>query len=135
MKALKHFFKPTVAALFLAIIATESISEQLRIRPVYQQTIVWCWAAVSEMVLRYYGVPNLNPAGNCQCGVVGSLGGVCSANCGACVTAIGSTYQMAGVLRNYQQLAKQYSRQRFRSFDVRATGRLSPSEIENTLWL
>lgn len=108
-------------------------ARQINIQPTYQQTVVWCWAAVGEMVLKYFQVPNLNPGGNYQCGIVGSLGGVCASNCGACITTIGSTFQMADVLRNYQLLARQYRGAGFRPFDLRAVGRLSGGQIEGEI--
>ena len=105
-------------------------SKQLDIRPIAQQTPVWCWAAVSEMVLKHYRFPNLNRAGNYQCGVVGSLGANCGANCGACVTSIGTTFQMSRVISNYQNLSDHVRRgHRGRHFDVSPAARLSPSEI------
>ena len=109
---------------------SDAKSNRLKIRPISQQTPVWCWAAVSEMVLKHYRFPNLNPVGNYQCGIVGSLGGICVANCGACVTAIGSTYQMSDVIANYQYLSDHFlGHHRGRHFDVSPAGRLSPREI------
>lgn len=29
-------------------------AKELRIRSIFQETQAWCWAAVSEMVLRHY---------------------------------------------------------------------------------
>ena len=91
---------------------------------------MWCWAAVSEMVLKHYRFPNLNPVGNYQCGIVGSLSEICSQNCGDCVTAIGSTLRMSDVIARYQYLSD-YSVRNHEGhhFYVSTTGRLSPSEI------
>ena len=117
---------------FALLFGTPSHAESnwLKIRPISQQTPVWCWAAVSEMVLRYHRFPNLNPTGNYQCGIVGSLGGVCMANCGACVTTIRSTYQMSDVIANYQNLSDYFLvHHQGRHFDVSPARRLSPSEI------
>lgn len=122
-----------IALAVFALAPTQGFARELQVRPTYQQTPVWCWAAVSEMVLKFYRVPNLNPAGNYQCGVVGTLGGICASNCGACVKTIGSTFQMADLLRNYQYLARQYTGNSFRSFDVRAVGRLTPDQIEREI--
>ena len=117
---------------FALLFATHSHAEsnQLKIRPVAQQTPVWCWAAVSEMVLKHNRFPNLNPAGNYQCGIVGSLGGICGVNCSACVTSIGSTFQMSDVITNYQKLSDHFlGNHQGRNFDVSQAGRLSPSKI------
>lgn len=98
-------FALSLAILFFQTNSSLADSRELRIRPAYQETVVWCWAAVSEMVFRRYRVPNLNPAGNFQCGIVGSLGGACWNDCRFCITPIGSTFQMAQVLENYQSIA------------------------------
>src|SRR5689334_6854940 len=47
---------------------------QLVVAPVQQETEVWCWLAVGEMVFRYYGLPSVNGFGDYQCGIVGALG-------------------------------------------------------------
>ena len=126
-----------VASLCFALLfgtPSHAESNRLKIRPISQQTLVWCWAAVSEMVLKHYRFPNLNPAGNYQCGIVGTLGGICGTNCGACVTTIGSTYQMSEVIANYQYLSDNYlGHHQGRHFDVSPARRLSPSEIANEI--
>lgn len=114
----------------LLVAQSHAGSNRLSIYPVAQQTPVWCWAAVSEMVLRHYRFPNLSPVGNYQCGIVGSLGGHCTMNCGLCVTAIGSAFQMSEVIANYQVLSDYYvTGHRGRHFFVSTSGRLSQTEI------
>lgn len=84
-------------------------STVLAIAPIPQQTEVWCWAATAEMVFRHYGLPNLNPAANYQCGVVAAYyGGQCAVNCFACVAPIGSMSQMQALINNYGLVANQY---------------------------
>ncbi|HXB55380.1 MAG TPA: C39 family peptidase [Vicinamibacteria bacterium] len=65
----------------------------LPIQPTIQETPVWCWAAAGEMVLRYYGLPNVNPGGDYQCGIVASwfvsAYPECSYNCALCQFTIG----------------------------------------------
>lgn len=98
------------ALLFFALTmscAKRSAAYELPIQPVYQQTQVWCWAAVAEMVLRYYDWQSINPAGNYQCGIVALLNPICNQNCFACITPIGSTFQLAQVMHYYQQVANQ----------------------------
>ena len=119
---------------FVVLLVTQSHagSNRLNIYPVAQQTPVWCWAAVSEMVLRHYRFPNLSPVGNYQCGIVGSLGGHCAVNCGLCVTAIGSVFQMSNVIANYQNLSDYFAADhRGRHFYVSTSGRLSQTAIAN----
>ena len=123
-------FVASLCCAVLFVSASHAEDNRLNIRPISQQTLAWCWAAVGEMVLKHYRFPNLNQAGNYQCGIVGSLGGICGANCGACVTGIGSTYRMSNVIANYQHLSDIYrGNHRGRRFGVSPTGRLSPSDI------
>jgi hypothetical protein len=83
-------------------------SALLPIPPLFQETAVWCWAAVAEMVLRYYGQPNLNPAGDYQCGIVGTLGGVCAFDCRACIYSIGNAANYVAALQRYPLIAQQF---------------------------
>lgn len=76
----------------------------LPIPPVLQQTPVWCWLAVGEMVFRYYDLPNANPAGNYQCGIIGRIShpaSPCSSNCFACVVPSGSNQGTLAMFGNY----------------------------------
>jgi hypothetical protein len=87
------------------------VASALQIQPVAQQTMVWCWAASAQMVFQYYGLPNLNPGGNYQCGIVAAYFGqffpACLANCLACVHGIPSMDQEQLLLNGYGQLANQ----------------------------
>lgn len=81
--------------------STPGGQRELPIAPIAQQTEVWCWAASAEMILRYYNEPNLNPAGNYQCGVVGGyyylLGGPshpCVSNCFLCQSPASSAFEI-----------------------------------------
>jgi hypothetical protein len=84
----------------------------LNILPVRQETAVWCWLAVGEMVFRYYQLPNLNPGGDYQCGIVGAVGyslnGACDAcniNCGNCVRPAGSSQMVSYMISSYPKVA------------------------------
>jgi hypothetical protein len=71
----------------------------LPIAPVVQQTPVWCWVAVGEMLFQYYGVPDANPVGDFQCGIIGRLSqpmSPCDRDCRLCTVPSGSN---AGTLR------------------------------------
>lgn len=81
-------------------------SAQLGITPIAQQTEVWCWAATAEMVFRFYGLPNLNPVGNYQCGIVAAFyQGPCLGNCGLCVTPIGGMTALKTLIDGYGPFA------------------------------
>ncbi len=108
--------------------------KQLNIQPITQKTAVWCWAAVSEMVLKYYRFPNLNPVGDYQCGIVGSTGPVCSSNCLACIKPIGSAFSLSAVLMNYQHLTDNVRGEHSGiHFAVEVGGRLSPEAIADSI--
>jgi hypothetical protein len=112
--------------------ASSSYAEKVlrMIEPRPQQTLVWCWAATSQMVLEYYGVPNVNPAGDYQCGVVGAQGGMCGIWCGNCITSVGPTTNIVRVLKNYVLYAQnQGGFIRPSNFNPRHLGRLSPTDI------
>lgn len=93
-----------LACIVLLCIPAEA-SEDLLIDPVYQQTPVWCWAAVGEMVFRHYGVANINPFGNFQCGIIALLHPVCNQNCGNCIVPAGSLETMNNMLTQYPRFA------------------------------
>lgn len=81
-----------------------SDSRTIPIIPIAQQTEVWCWAAVSEMVLRHSGLPNLNPGGNYQCGIVAAYFGQfssCWQNCFTCVSTIGGMTKIHKIVNQY----------------------------------
>lgn len=68
----------------------------LNIPPVQQETEVWCWLAVGEMVFKYYGLPNVNGFGDYQCGIVAALGYSLNGGCDACVTNCANCIRPAG---------------------------------------
>ena len=75
----------------------------LQVQPTLQQTPVWCWAASAEMVFEYYGLPNINPVGNYQCGVIAAwfAGTPCAVDCRLCVLAVGAMSSMQQVINGY----------------------------------
>jgi hypothetical protein len=120
------------AALLLALLGgVVAQSRVLTIAPIAQQTPVWCWAAVAEMLLRHLGYPGINPAGNYQCGIVGSLGGECWYNCGLprCITGIGTLSAFAGVLERYPDVASHVHGRQLPALLLEAAGTLDPEEI------
>lgn len=87
-------------------------AESLDIDPQMQRTRVWCWLAVGEMIFSHYGVPNLNPMGNFQCGIIGvvTLGTgyhACSMDCRRCEFPAGSAENMRYMLETYPVRARQ----------------------------
>src|SRR4051812_12844522 len=85
-------------------------SAQLNMAPIAQQTQQWCWAASAEMILRYYQLPNLNPGGDYQCGVVGTYyylvsgpSHPCVANCFLCQGGASTIWEVQRILNGYGQ--------------------------------
>jgi hypothetical protein len=84
-----------------------SESAQLQVQSSLQQTSVWCWAATAEMVFRYYGLPNINQAGNFQCGIVAAwFGGACATDCTLCITSIGPMSNLQLLVNGYGQYVR-----------------------------
>lgn len=106
---------------------------QLDIEPVYQQTPVWCWAAVGEMVFDYYGVANINPAGNFQCGIIALLHPVCNQNCGNCIVPAGSLTTMNNMLTQYPRVASEYSGSRTRISTTTSRSRLTLAGLQREI--
>lgn len=105
----------------------------LSIAPVYQQTPVWCWAAVGEMVFQHYGVANINPFGNFQCGIIALLHPVCNQNCLNCAVPAGNLATMDNMLTQYSRFASQHTgTSTYISTQVRQT-RLSLSDVQAEL--
>lgn len=101
----------TLAAIFWFVAATPASSQtKLDIEPVFQQTAVWCWTTVGEMVFTYFGVENINPVGNFQCGIVALLAPACNQNCGNCVVPAGSLSTMRNMITQYPDVASRLTR-------------------------
>jgi hypothetical protein len=105
----------------------------LNIPAVYQQTPVWCWAAVGEMVFRYYGVYNINPVGNYQCGIIALLHPVCNQNCFNCVVPAGSRQTMINMLTQYPNVASSVSIVQTQISLNSTVGALSMASVESEI--
>lgn len=131
--------KLSVSRILLATaIASQLLAaKDLAIPPVQQNTSEWCWLAVGEMVFRYYGIPNLNPAGVYQCGVVGVMvGGPCAVDCRYCANMPASNVaNIKRMLIAYPEVARNYLRNPgIRQLDARIAARpLTASEIRDEL--
>jgi hypothetical protein len=81
---------------------------ELPIEPVVQRTRVWCWLAIGEMVFRHFEIPNLDVAGDFQCGIIGMISGErsrCARNCYGCERGSGSNAGVVAMLADYARLA------------------------------
>lgn len=103
---MKSPFQMAIALMCFSFTISRTYAEEiLPISPVYQESPVWCWAAVSEMVFRHYGVPSINPIGDYQCGIAALVHPGCEFNCGNCVVSAPSISYVNNVIRNYPKVA------------------------------
>lgn len=105
-RRLQALFITFVIGMFF--LPSEIRAGKLPIRPIAQETPVWCWVAVGAMVLSYYNVPNLNPVGDYQCGIIGARfgpGTPCWTNCRICQVPAGAPSEITRMLREYPPFA------------------------------
>lgn len=117
--------------------ASKAFDAELSISPVVQRTPVWCWVAVGEMVFKYFNVPNVNPAGQYQCGIIGALAGPshpCWGDCTRCIVPAGSPQNITNMLNLYPRIAGQLTRDSIRGISSRRSVRaLTVDEIKEEL--
>lgn len=101
-----------VAAITISI-AFPAAGRTLPIQPVSQNLSNWCWLAAGEMIFRYYGVPNVNPAGYYQCGIAAAvLGGACVNDCRWCNVGSGTAHTVRDMLELYPRVVSGLLRRR-----------------------
>jgi Papain-like cysteine protease AvrRpt2 len=78
---------------------------RLHIPPVFQERPSWCWAAVGEMVFKYYYVPAVHRT-DYQCGIAQTRN-LCTGipNCVTCDLPVGDESSMMNMLQQYSLLA------------------------------
>ena len=95
--------------LFLAFLIpvnlTMATEVKLHIAPVFQERPSWCWAAVGEMVFKYYYVPAAHRT-DYQCGIVQGRN-LCMGipNCFQCDLSAGDAATMVNMLEQYPLMA------------------------------
>src|SRR5207249_7718377 len=105
--------KPRMAAfgvgLFLVLLVpanlTMAAEVKLHIPPVFQERPSWCWAAVGEMVFKYYYVPAAHRT-DYQCGIVQGRK-LCTGapNCFECDLPDSDDATMTSMLQQYPLMA------------------------------
>lgn len=88
----------------LSSLASPGRADTLDIEPIQQHMPNWCWAAVSEMVFRYYGIVAINPI-DYQCGIVALSYPICNMNCFICNISAPNIGVLQNVLNNYPRVA------------------------------
>jgi hypothetical protein len=91
--------------LFLVLLVpanlTMAAEVKLHIAPVFQERPSWCWAAVGEMVFKYYYVPAVHRT-DYQCGIVQGRN-LCMGiqNCVQCDLSVADEATMVKMLERY----------------------------------
>ncbi len=135
---MKHRMAAFGVGLFLALSVSVSPAMagevKLHIPPIFQERPSWCWAAVGEMVFKYYYVPAAHRT-DYQCGIVQSRK-LCTGmpNCVECDFPSGDEATMVNMLEQYPLMAALGST----AGDIRLTvqlknGTLSEAEVKNEL--
>ncbi|HXV68639.1 MAG TPA: papain-like cysteine protease family protein [Nitrospira sp.] len=107
---------------------------QLHIPPLFQERPDWCWAAVGEMVFKYYEVPAAHP-NDYQCGIVHSRH-LCKehSNCLDCELPAADDTGMVTLLEQYPATAMPAGSGGAIRLTARSkTGRLSEAEVKQEL--
>lgn len=96
----------TAQVIMLFLLTLTVHAEDLSIPPRFQETYVWCWIAVGQMVFEYYDIPNVNPGGDYQCGIVGLLAAGtirhdCAFQCQNCTVPAGSATGITSMIEEY----------------------------------
>ena len=92
-------------SLLIPVNLTMAAEVKLHIPPVFQERPSWCWAAVGEMVFKYYYVPVIHRT-DYQCGIVqGRKLCIGIPNCLECDLPAGDEATMVNMLEQYPLLA------------------------------
>ena len=108
-KPVKHRMAVFGVGLFLVLLVpvnlTMAAEVKLHIPPVFQERPSWSWAAVGEMVFKYYYVPAAHRT-DYQCGIVQSRN-LCTGipNCVECDLSAGDEATMVNMLEQYPVIA------------------------------
>jgi Papain-like cysteine protease AvrRpt2 len=120
-------------ALLLPVNLTIAAEVKLHIPPVYQERPSWCWAAVGEMVFKYYYVPFVHRT-DYQCGIVqGSKLCVGTPDCSACDLPDGDDVTMVNMLEQYPLMATGHSGGNIALSAQTKNGTLSEAEVKHEL--
>ena len=137
-KPVKNRMASFGVGLFLVLLVpvnlTMAAEVKLHIPPVFQERPSWCWAAVGEMVFKYYYVPAAHRT-DYQCGIVQGRN-LCKGipNCFECDLSAGDEATMVHILEQYPVMATLGGT----AGDIALTaqsksGSLSEAEVKNEL--
>lgn len=121
-------------ALLTAIAPTMAAEVKLHIPPVFQERPSWCWAAVGEMVFKYYYVPAAHRT-DYQCGIVQGRK-LCTGtpNCSECDLPHGDDATITSMLQQYPLMVARGGKDDDIGLTVQSkTGSLSEEEVKKEL--
>src|SRR5262245_12833803 len=121
-------------ALLTPVAPTVAAEVKLHIPPVFQERPSWCWAAVGEMIFKYYYVPAAHRT-NYQCGIVQGRK-LCTGapNCSECDLPDGDDATMTSMLQQYPLMAAQGGAAGDIALTVQSkTGSLADEEVKKEL--
>ena len=123
-----------ILVLLVPVNLTMAAKVKLHIPPVFQERPSWCWAAVGEMVFKYYYVPAAHRT-DYQCGIVqGRNLCVGMPNCVQCDLSAGDEATLVNMLEQYPLMATLRGKAGDIALTVQSkSGRLSEAEVKNEL--
>ncbi|HKP01295.1 MAG TPA: papain-like cysteine protease family protein [Nitrospiraceae bacterium] len=113
---------------------TMAAEVQLHIPPLFQERPSWCWAAVGEMVFKYYDIPAFHRA-DYQCGIVQTRK-LCTGmpNCAGCALSSVDEASVVNLLEQYPALATEDGKAKNIALTVQLKdGILSEEEVKQEL--
>lgn len=123
-----------ILALSAPVVPIMAAEVKLHIPPVFQERPSWCWAAVGEMVFKYYYVPAAHRT-DYQCGIVQSRK-LCTGipNCVECDFPAGDEATMVNMLEQYPLMARRGGTGGDIALTVQSkTGSLSEAEVKKEI--
>lgn len=123
-----------ILALLAPVAPIMAAEVKLHIPPVFQERPNWCWAAVGEMVFKYYYVPAAHGT-DYQCGIVQSRK-LCTGipNCAECDFPAGDEATMVNMLEQYPLMARRGGAGGDIALTVQSkTGSLSEAEVKKEI--
>ena len=137
-KPVKNSMASFGVGLFLVLLVPVNLTMagevKLHIPPVFQERPSWCWAAVGEMVFKYYDVPAVHRT-DYQCGIVQARN-LCKGipNCVECDLSAGDEATVVHMLEQYPVTATGGSTAGEIALTAQSkSGSLSEAEVKNEL--
>jgi hypothetical protein len=123
-----------LVVLLVPVNLTMAADVQLHIPPLFQERPSWCWAAVGEMVFKYYDIPALHRT-DYQCGIIQSRK-LCAGmpDCLGCEISAVDEASVADLLEQYPALSTEAGKARDIALTVQLKdGILSEEEVKQEL--